>query len=195
MTRARGYTVVEVMIAMAVLAVGTTGVMAMQKVAAASNREARNLVLANQIARSWIDRLRADAFAWNTATDLPNDTVWLQGISNNSWFRPNDDPRGSPAADAFGNDVVDADLAGTDRPPVFCTNLRLGWLYPIGQSRPAIRAEVRVFWLREGAGGDVSVGANTPLCARTLSTAAVTNAPTNYHFVYVTSAILQNTIQ
>ena len=55
MRRARGYTVIEVMIALTLLAIGTSGIIAMQKVTSVTNREARNLVIANQIARTWME--------------------------------------------------------------------------------------------------------------------------------------------
>jgi type IV pilus assembly protein PilV len=198
MKRARGYTTVEVLIAMAVLGVGTAGVIAMQKVTAVGNREARSLALATQIARGWIDKLRADAVTWNhpsqrnAGSDLQTDTVWLKNVTNAQWFRPDRTDRGSPAADAFGNDLADTELADA----VFCTNLRLGWLYGNSASAEpplAIRAEVRVFWLRAGAGGDIDPG--KPFCDVNLNAGAVSAAVDRFHFVYLTSAILENVAQ
>ena len=113
MTRARGrgrrgYTVIEVMIALTLLAVGTSGVIAMQKVTAIANRDARCLVVATQIARSWIERLRADATQWNhpSAIDVNSDladTRWLKSVSG-VWFRPTDDLAGSPALENLGQE-------------------------------------------------------------------------------------------
>jgi type IV pilus assembly protein PilV len=143
----RGYTVIEVMIALTILAIGTSGIIAMQKVTAVANRDAKNLVVANQVARTWIERLRADGARWNHPSPVnPDsdlaDTRWLNRVDG-QWFRPTDDPLGSPTADALGNDVVDAQVTRG----VFCTNVRLTWLYgpPPGTPPPyLIRAEVRV---------------------------------------------------
>ena len=189
----RGYTVIEVMIALTLLAVGTSGVIAMQKVTAIANRDAKSLVVATQIARTWVERLRADATQWNHPSptnpedDRP-DTRWLKTV-NGTWFRPTDDVAGSPAADALGNDVRDADLANA----VFCTNVRLTWLYgpPPGTPPPyLIRAEVRVYWLRDGGGGSVEAGKT--ICDPGIDLGKVAPSLERYHFVYLTSAIAQN---
>jgi type IV pilus assembly protein PilV len=191
---ARGYTMIEVMIALTLLAVGTSGIIAMQKVTTIANRDAKTLVIANQVARTWVERLRADATQWNhpspssDASDL-SDTRWLKTI-NGTWFRPTDDAAGSPTADALGNDVRDTDLANG----IFCTNLRLTWLYgPPSSNVPPpylIRAEVRVYWLRQGAGGNVEVGKT--ICDPSVDLSKVAPSVDRYHFVYLTTAVAQN---
>jgi type IV pilus assembly protein PilV len=195
---ARGYTVIEVMIALTLLAIGTSGIIAMEKVTSVTNREAKNLVIANQIARTWMERLRADAVQWNNPSAFdPNsdisDTLWLNQITNNPgvWFRPAYDAnRGSPGADAFGNDVT---LLAMDTAS-FCTNIRLSWLYgPPGVNAPPpylIRAEVRVYWLRDGGPGGVDP--TKSVCDASINLDLVSPAVTNYHFVYLTSGITQN---
>ncbi len=195
MRHSEGYTVVEVMIALTMLAIGTSGIIAMQKVTAVANRDARNLVVANQIARAWIERLRADAVQWNhpsptnPVSDL-GDTTWLKDTNvNGTWFRPADDAKGSPTADVFGNDLRDAD----GEKGIYCTNVRLNWLYgPPPNAAPPylIRAEVRVYWLRDGGGGAVQPG--KPICDPSIDLADISPAVDRYHFVYVTSAIAQN---
>jgi prepilin-type N-terminal cleavage/methylation domain-containing protein len=191
--RSRGYTVIEVMIAMTLLAVGTSGIIAMQKVTAIANRDAKSLVVANQVARTWIERLRADATQWNhpspTSADSDlADTRWLKTV-NGVWFRPTDDLAGSPAADALGNDVRDTDLANA----AFCTNVRLTWLYgPPPASPPPylMRAEVRVYWLRDGGGGSVEAGKT--ICDAGIDLSKISPAVDRYHFVYLASALTQN---
>lgn len=189
----RGYTVIEVMIALTILAIGTSGIIAMQKVTAVANRDAKNLVVANQVARTWVERLRTDGARWNHPSEVNpesdlGDTRWLNRVDG-QWFRPADDPLGSPTADALGNDVPDAQVANG----VFCTNVRLTWLYgpPPGTPPPyLIRAEVRVYWLRDGGGGVVEP--NRAICDPSIDLAQVTTATDRYHFVYVTSAVAQN---
>jgi type IV pilus assembly protein PilV len=193
----RGYTVVEVMIALTLLAIGTSGIIAMEKVTSVTNRESKNLVIANQIARTWMERLRADAVQWNNPSPAdPNtdigETLWLTKITSSpgQWFRPADDAnRGSPTADAFGNDVRDVDAATGS----FCTNVRLSWIYgpaAVGTAPPfLIRAEVRVYWLRDGGPGGID---DKPVCDPTVNLASVSPAVDRFHFVYLTSAIPQN---
>jgi prepilin-type N-terminal cleavage/methylation domain-containing protein len=189
----RGYTVIEVMIALTLLAVGTSGIVAMEKVTAISNRDAKSLVTATQVARTWMERLRADATQWNhpsafdPTSDL-NDTRWLKAV-NGIWFRPTDDLAGSPTADALGNDVRDTDLANG----IYCTNVRLTWLYgpPPGAPPPYLmRAEVRVYWLRDGGGGSVEAGKT--ICDPGIDLSKVGPAVDRYHFVYLASALTQN---
>jgi len=189
----RGYTVIEVMIALTILAIGTSGIIAMQKVTAVANRDAKNLVIANQVARTWVERLRADAARWNHPSPVNpdsdlGDTRWLNRVDG-QWFRPADDPLGSPTADALGNDVVDAQVARG----IFCTNVRLTWLYgpPPGTPPPyLIRAEVRVYWLRDGSGGVIEAG--KAICDPSIDLGSVTTATDRYHFIYVTSAVAEN---
>jgi prepilin-type N-terminal cleavage/methylation domain-containing protein len=190
--RTRGYTVIEVMIALTLLAIGTTGVIAMQKVTTIANRDAKNLVVATQVARGWLERLRADAVQWNHPSPLNStsdlaQTKWLNNVDG-KWFRPTDDALGSPSADVLGNDVRDTNLADA----MYCTNVRLTWLYnPPASAAEAylIRAEVRVYWVRDGAGGTVT---KLNICDPATDLALVSPAVERYHFVYVTSAIAQN---
>jgi type IV pilus assembly protein PilV len=190
----RGYTMIEVMIALTLLAVGTSGVIAMQKVTAVANRDAKTLVVATQVARTWLERLRADATQWNhpsLTSDVSDmaDTRWLKAV-NGVWFRPTDDVAGSPTADALGNDVRDTDIANG----AFCSNVRLTWLYgPPSSTLPPpylIRAEVRVYWLRQGAGGSIEAGKT--ICDPSIDLSKISPSVDRYHFVYLTSALAQN---
>src|SRR5258706_15970417 len=182
--RSRGYTVIEVMIALTLLAIGTTGIIAMQKVTAIANRDAKNLVVANQVARTWLERLRADAVQWNHPSAIsPNsdlaDTKWLKNVGG-QWFRPVDDALGSAAADALGNDVRDANLA----PAAFCTNVRLTCLSGPAPATPPpylIRAEVRVYWLRAGGGGTAAANG---VCDPSAELVPVSRPVQRYHALY-----------
>lgn len=195
--KGRGYTVIEVMIALTVLAIGTSGVIAMQKVTTTANRDARSLAVATQIARTWVERLRVDALAWNQPSpafpggdDRASDTKWLANVDT-GWFRPQSATEW-PSFDAFGNDVPDGLTAANSA--VYCTHVRLGWLYgPPSLTTPApylIRAEVRVFWRREGSGA--LAGGSSWICDQGQDMTQVGSAVDKYHFVYLTSAIRQN---
>jgi prepilin-type N-terminal cleavage/methylation domain-containing protein len=198
----RGYTIVELMMAISIFAIGVTGVISMQRVTIMANQHARALAVAAHIAQAWQEELTTDAVQWNHpsstvgASDI-GETIWLGEIADhNDWFQPDydDDRKFGPAFDALGNPVNSAAQA------VFCTHIRLSWLYsettPI-KGNGLIRAEVRVFWLRDGEG---HFGAE-PFCGGTTDIAKVLGRSGDdgeahrYHFVYKTSAIRQNTAQ
>ncbi len=200
---ARGYTIVELMMAITVFALGVSGIMAMQKVVATSNQHAKNLAVANHIAQAWQEALASDATLWNTPSDVSlvsdlGETTWLQQVQSSPgvWLRPVHSGAGAlafgPAFDALGNPV---DPAAFPARAQFCTHVKLSWLYPeacpAGTCPPGnglVRAEVRVFWLRDGGGGGVN---NQPLCDAGTPAALIGAATNRYHFVYHTSAIEQ----
>ena len=193
----RGYTVVELMIALAVLAIGVSGIIAMQKVTLAANQHARTLGIATHIAQTWQDQLAADAVLWNYPGPRPgaidtNDTRWLKiafdGDQEGEWVLPAYETDFGPAFDALGNVVPEADDHSGQ--VVFCTHIRLTRLRDSG-GMGLIRSEVRVFWLRDGGPGPVEAG---NVCAP-IDPDTVTGAIENYHFVYQTTAIKQNTAQ
>lgn len=166
---ARGYTVIEVMMALAVLTLGASGVIAMQKATLISNTNARNLATANAIGQAWIERLRADALSWNEAggsQDLPS-TAWLNGAVNaaptsgGGWVMPTmmtpptPQPAGSPLADVMGADLYTSIADPAALVPAFCTQIRLTRFANSTTSSlvnfyKVIRVEVRVIWNRHG---------------------------------------------
>jgi prepilin-type N-terminal cleavage/methylation domain-containing protein len=191
----RGYTIVELMMALTVLAIGVSGVIAMQKITVTSNQHAKNLATATHIAQAWQERLAADAAQWNHPSPTRNvdditDTRWLQQVvgTEGVWFRPGYDSALDFGAgfDALGNVVAETDIAQA----VYCTHLRLTRLYASTAGNGLIRAEIRVFWTRDGMGGTVD---GQPVCAASTPALNIQNASKRYHFVYQTTAIKQNT--
>ncbi len=210
-SRARGYTFVELLMSLAVLSIGVTGVVAMQKTTLVSNQHAKNLAIATQIAQAWTDALHADGIEWNhpsarrTASDLATDTVWLSTLGGTvgtmtNWFRPNWDAtrQFGPGFDIQGK-PVDTSVAARVQQVRFCTHIRLSWLHrdtgeTVGNQRTTsgnglIRTEVRVFWVRDGQTGHVG----GDVCGGNTTTAVIGADTTRYHFVYQVSAVRQNT--
>jgi prepilin-type N-terminal cleavage/methylation domain-containing protein len=197
----RGYTAVELLMAISVFGIGVAGIISMEKVMSASNQHAKNLAIATHIAESWLDMLQADGSTWNhpsplnAVSDLPG-TFWLQNVVSNanatSWFKPAWNPAlgFGPAFDALGNPVNPVNLNGV----AFCSHLRLSWLYPENPTsgNGLIRAEVRVFWLRDGQGSPV---ANTNPCADGMPIASVSGATQVFHFVQKITSIRENMTQ
>ena len=187
---AAGYTIVELMMSLTVLAIGVTGIVAMQQVTVVANQHAKNLAIGTHIAQAWLDRLVIDAAQWNhpsnnhAASDL-GETRWLKKKDDEqSWFQPEYDVtlKFGPAFDALGN--------VTDNPNLmeYCTHLRLRELFPDSQGNGLIRAEVRVFWVKQGVGGIPG----QQFCGSTTDEDAIGEAIEHYNFVYMTSAIRQN---
>lgn len=201
MRSARGYTVIEVMMALAVLTLGAAGVIAMQKSTLISNTNARNLVTANSLAQSWMERMRVDALSWNEPAGTPDigDTKWLQKLGA-GWFTPDVTaaavaPVGSPQADIMGADVYGADTAATS----FCTQARLTRFTTNPATCAAtalnagdpqlcslyrmIRVEIRVYWDKTGRVLD---------CSQALPPDYSDGQLARYGFVYLISAVLEN---
>ncbi|MEP7126373.1 MAG: prepilin-type N-terminal cleavage/methylation domain-containing protein [Byssovorax sp.] len=187
---ARGYTVMEVMMSLAILGVGASGVMAVQKATLLANTSAKNLATANFIAETWMERLRADAFQWNDPAgvpDLATDTAWLRFATTSPlWIIP--PTLTAPLIGGSDADVTGSDTFLTDPAPIaasaFCTQLRLTSYDPntLPTYRKLIRAEVRVLWARSGR----------PLDCTTLNPAD-TVLRNDYGAVYLTSAVQQST--
>ena len=150
-----GYTLIEVMMAIAVLTAGAVGIFAMQQASTRGNLEAREMTTGTQIAQRWLERLRRDAVQWTAGSrgalvppTLLSRTSWLKAVpaptAASAWVVPASVGTEHASFDFYGRDTnVAANMH-------YCTNVRLEWLYP-GQ---AMRADVRVWWLRRLAGGD-----------------------------------------
>lgn len=193
----RGYTMIEVMVALTIVLVGSAGVITMQRATIQGNVDARRMDLANAIARAWVERLRADSMLWtlpaarNPADNFANAPL-LQKVANvadATWFRPdqrlNDAPFWSPGMNVLGADVPQSDLGDDfNRYVMFCTNVRLTWLI----QGSLMRADVRVYWPR-----GVTAGPEPHFCAQEPDPTLETMTD-RYHFVYATTAIRRNSL-
>lgn len=145
-----GFTLIEVMISLAVMTVGALGIMGLQQATTRGNAEAREMTVATDRTRMWIERLRRDALSW-TASGAPvaGTTQYLAsvgapGSTPPGWAVLEVDPPvagESPASDYLGNDVA-TDSADA----LFCSQVSLSWV----DSGNVIRADVRTWWYRRG---------------------------------------------
>lgn len=205
---APGYTVIELLMALTVLALGAAGIVAMQRVTLESNRYAKNLAIATRIGEAWADQLVADSSRWTPLSAIGN-TTWLNQVgacSSNvppgDWKEPawSSDRLFGPAFDALGN-PVDLSVSTPDAYTQFCVNLRFAWLHceqpPSGAGTKGsgiVRAEIRVFWRREddrtsSTAAFITTG-QSKLCDPA-DTAGVTTDIANggYNVVYMSTAI------
>ncbi len=191
---ARGYTVVELMMSLAVFATGVTGVIAMERATVSSNQEARNVAIANAIAESWLSQLAMDATTWSSQNSWNlSQTVWLSTVAANdgNWQLP-----AYSTVRAFGAQF-DGFGAPTTANPSFCAQIRLSWIYNT-PGNGLIRTEVRVFWPRDqSANGDPTAQTTSFAADCTTATQATVNNVANgftngtYHVVMHAGAVRQ----
>lgn len=158
--RSRGYTVVEVLLAMTVLIIGASAVMSMQKASLQGNLDARKTDIANSIARMWMERIQKDAMSWtlpsHSQQGLPSNYARapLLGHVNGTWFLPTDylpatapNASISPGFDILGRDIPT--VAGLSS-ALFCVHLRETWLATNTANvvDNLMRVELRVVWPR-----------------------------------------------
>jgi type IV pilus modification protein PilV len=166
---ARGFTLIEVVVALGVMVVGVMGVIAMQQQTIMVNSIARQRSVATQIAQTWIDRLKQDALMnWTQAPDPIAGLTAQQVIGGTAWLSrvnmaPNvfqqipQSPVQNGASNAFdfrGNEIAGGVWGGVvpaGTSPWFCVSFRPAWVY-VGR---ALRVDVRVFWPRPQSGANV----------------------------------------
>jgi len=159
---ARGFTAVEVLIAMTIMFIGAAAVMTMQKTSIQGNLDARRADVATSIARAWVERIRRESMRWTqpSASSATSNLAAVTGLNPptlGAWFRPTSDMIGggesNPSAvetASYGFDILGRDLAQTDinsTAPInveFCTEARITPLL----AGAAYRVDVRVIWPR-----------------------------------------------
>lgn len=153
MTRMRrasrgGFTLVEVMIAIGIMTVGSLGILSMHQAVSGANRAAHEMNTAIAITERWVERIERDALSWSeqgiNTTSLAA-TAYLSQlagqVAGTDWFTP------SPASsdESFAFDYFGSDTA-TSSEIKYCVNLRLSWI----RQGSSARVDIRTFWYREG---------------------------------------------
>jgi prepilin-type N-terminal cleavage/methylation domain-containing protein len=204
----RGYTAIEVLMAITVMAIGAAGVMSMVKATVLGNLDARKTDIANAIARTWVERLRRDAMMWTspgptngTGSNIATAKIINAGVGTiGNWFLPNqylppaaNNAPISPGFDILGRDLLTADitpnLAVTPQIPgaFFCAHVRLTWL----TANELLRADVRVIWPRAVSNNDTSKALPADGVCGAVATSNTPN-PLIYHALYVTTSLRGN---
>jgi len=193
--RARGYTVVELLMSLTVLALGVAGILGMQRVTISSNRHARSLHVATRVAEAWADQLATDAMLWTFdsagASTLGN-TTWLKSADPTTptgWYVPawSAARMFGPAFDPLGNPI---DPTARAKLGHFCAHIALTFMHSETvptRGNGAVRAQIRVFWRRDDSatappGGD-------DLCS--IDAAQFDSNQDSLHVVRLTTAVRQ----
>lgn len=146
-----GYTVVEVMIALGILAVGGTAIIAMQRVTVMGTINSQNLVNSAGIASGYLGRIQGEAAAsWTPLNPTGSTgTIFNRAMSSpNTWIKADPDAV-SPEENAL---TLDGRVDAT-RPTAYCSFVRAVPLTP-----EVARFEVRTLYMK--AGQDIG-----PTCA------------------------------
>jgi len=198
----RGYTAVEVLVAMTLFAIGAAGVIGMQRATVQGGEDARRLDTGTNIANEWVGRLQRDATQWtqpsalNPTTNNINLTRWVQQVNTAAcnppaFCTPQPDPA-TPQGFSYAFDIFGRDLDPATNKATYCVQYRMWWGRPPGNApfneEMAVNADVRVFWsrLEQAPIGNCKTptvqgkGPDDP------------NAPLYYHFVRV-STVLRRT--
>ncbi|HSO38767.1 MAG TPA: prepilin-type N-terminal cleavage/methylation domain-containing protein [Labilithrix sp.] len=190
----RGYTAVEVLSALTLLAIGASGVIGMQRVTLQGSEDARRFDIGGNIANEWCSRLQRDSAQWTepNAVVLNNNNItatkFLKSVATCSAAFCNP-PAALPAAGMSGSfDTFGIDLPAAATTATYCAQYRLQWIADPGAAAPynpaaLMRAEVRVFWSRLDQNPVGDCAAATPDAA---------NAYKLYHFVYATTMVRES---
>ena len=144
-TSSAGYSLLEVMTAVAIMIVGSTGVAMMVGATTRANDDAWETTTASAFAATWMERVKRDALLWTAAGD-PLTTYFSAAMLNTGeWYvpEPNFALTGeSAAADAFGWDTTAPDQMR------YCANLSTTRVHSLAGLTNAIRVNLRVYWAR-----------------------------------------------
>jgi prepilin-type N-terminal cleavage/methylation domain-containing protein len=140
-----GFTLIEVMMSLAIAGSALVAIFAMQESIARGNGLGREMTTATANTRLWLERLRRDSLTWtgNTATSLAQ-TSYLNQVGT-GWFMPVPNAPFPNFAQQPG-----VDWAGNETPITgdhhFCTAIRLQWV----RQPETMRADVITWWARQG---------------------------------------------
>lgn len=149
----RGFSILEVMIALFVMTVGLVALYSLQVVAISGNVVAQEFTQATQLSERWIETLRKDAISWTNQVNRP------ARIADSAQWK-----------DAVGPFLVNRDMLDDDNydvtvaiDPRYCIKYRVQSV-PEGDINPRVlRADVRVIWPRRDAGLDQFLNCNEVL--------------------------------
>jgi type IV pilus assembly protein PilV len=149
--RRAGFTLVEVMVAMAVITVGAGTFMMLHQVSGRAVASGRDQSMAVAFQETWVERIRRDGLRWIQGSGLNglDQTVYLGQANHGAWFVPTTP---NPTIESHGADRYgfETDVAADMR---FCVNLLVEPTFPTaaGAQLEAVRVLLRVWWHRDGA--------------------------------------------
>lgn len=153
--RRAGFTLIEVMVSLVVLVVGSMALITLMQYGGRANAAARSMNIATEIADRWAARFKQDAQTWTQVGQLVGAPTAAQVLASTNWLRRVDVqpnvfqtitmPPGSLYSNAFNFYGDDIPGAGANSPVYYCASFRPNWV-DYGRS---IRIDIRVWWRKE----------------------------------------------
>jgi prepilin-type N-terminal cleavage/methylation domain-containing protein len=155
-TLRKGFTLIEAMVSMVILAVGVLGVMSMQTGAVGALGISQDFSQVLNIGSRMLEMLRLDSLRWTDAGTLSTATVLLKmslppsqtAGSQSNWTTIPDGVLVTPMAGKKVDRDFRPDTGGTPNWPLgfrYCVYYRLTWVTPPS----SLRADVRVAWPKD----------------------------------------------
>jgi prepilin-type N-terminal cleavage/methylation domain-containing protein len=165
--RRAGYTLIEVMMAIAIITASSVALVALQEIVIRGNMDARQTTTATTIARTTIELLRLDALYWTQSYPSAGSVMWGTGARGFLRDAPTAASASANAWNRFGATAVavehaydyQGNVTNTNADMFYCVESRYAWVYP-GQ---ALRADIRVWWVRTGQLINAAAYAGCPL--------------------------------
>lgn len=191
---------------MAILAVGASGVIALQKISIVGTTEGRNLTAGSAAAAHHIEAIRTDALQWVDKDTYSTPTLLaavLASTNAGNWFRPADE------AGFAGDDLGAVDVTGRNgsgQSTAYCTHMRatvlandLGAPDPDDRDEPILlRIETRTFWAKSGRPVDAECDPDevdtitTGLGGAAMTFSGVDYTADDYGWVFLSTTIRRN---
>ncbi len=156
----RGFTMLEVSIALGLLFLGLLGMGALSAAAIRTNMEAQDRTAANNLLNRVLEELQVEALNWNDpawrpATESENQVEFLPALralpldttGETVWLDYGQRFTEAGARRAYTHDLRPVNPRTDPELAKFCVHYKLTWLNP----NESARADVRVYWLRRGA--------------------------------------------
>jgi prepilin-type N-terminal cleavage/methylation domain-containing protein len=172
--RPAGYTLVEVMMGVALSAIGLVGIGAMQSASVRANQDAYESSIATNFARTWLERVKRDALLWNVpgnpivgamfaSRGNPASNYFVPGTgwtAPRPLFRVATEIQESSGANYHGVEIGSVDPLSPPGSPVvepkdihYCLHLRFTTVQndPAGVAAVAMAVDARVYWARKAS--------------------------------------------
>ncbi len=177
----RGFTLVEVMMAISVMTAGAIAIFTMQNVSVTGGRRSRMISTATEVNRFWIERVKLEALRWGPVAYGHPSMTWLNALPDaetgtSGWFLPaargTGDDLVTAASDWYGAPIPIPSGAGVP-PAAYCTSLR--WTWMSGGTDQVARLDVRTWWHRPNRTADTIEGCGADQNALTAALTEVTD--------------------
>jgi prepilin-type N-terminal cleavage/methylation domain-containing protein len=164
----KGYTMVEVMMGLSILAIGSVSILGLQKFAAMGTMSSRHITNASAISGGVLEAMNAESLSWvdNAAPDVTerNAMPWLGAALfaadaevEGAWASPTVTLPAAGTFNAFTLEGVAQDSDTVLPTTAYCTHVRATWLGRqnptgpgVGDDATAVRVDVRTFWAKSG---------------------------------------------